>query len=131
MKKSIVTAYLVSLALLGACTIETSFGSEGYNSKLSVRVNGNHKDGSISEGGYLTLKIIGEDYDGISSIDVLIPAIGVDQEFVNNSRNERWEINQTFQVDTIYADVSREIHVTLTDTDGDIYTKTLRLKVHE
>lgn len=132
MKKIIIVINLVvCLTLFSACTLEASFEPGGYKSKLSVRVDGNNDNGSISEGGYLSLKIIGEDYDGISHIDLRIPAINIDQEFTNYSNNEHWEINQTFNVDTIDFSVSREIYVTLTDNDGDIYSRTFRLKVEE
>lgn len=131
MKKISIALNLVCLVLLNGCTLEASFEPGGYRSKLSVKATGNNNDGSISEGGYLTLKIIGEDYDGISHIDLRIPAINIDQEFTNYSNNEHWEINQTFNVDTIDFNAPEEIYVTLTDDDGAVHSRTFRLKIQE
>ncbi|SNZ01786.1 hypothetical protein [Flagellimonas pacifica] len=129
--KKIVAAFslLGCLVLPTACTLEASFESDGYRSRLSVNTNGNNPDGSISLGGYLTIKIVGEDHDGISHIDVRIPTINVDQEFVNVSNNERWEINQTFNIDTINYDAPHKIYVTLTDKDGVEHSRAFNLKI--
>ncbi|WP_103070191.1 hypothetical protein [Aquimarina sediminis] len=131
MKKLILVTQLMCLAVFSACSIETSIEPHSHRSKLLVNVQGNNSNGTISEGGYLTIEIIGEDYDGISSIDLRILAIGIDQEFVNYSSNEHWEINQTFDIDEIYPDEPREIYVTLTDDEGNLYPRTLRLRVDE
>lgn len=116
-----------------SCTLEVSFDSQEHESKISVHAIGNNSDGSISEGGYLAIRIVGEDYDGISKIRLRIPSIKVDQEFVNHNHNndERWEINQTFTIDSIDFNARKEIQVTLIDNDGSEYSRTINLSVNE
>lgn len=77
------------------------------------------------------MRVVGEDRDGISKIWLRIPSINVDQEFTNHSNNEHWEINQTFNIDTINFDLPKEIYVTLVDTDGFEYSRTVGLRVNE
>lgn len=116
-----------------SCTLEMSFDPEGYKSKIFVNAIGNNSDGSISAGGYLAIRIVGEDYDGISQIRLRIPSIKVDQWFTNHNHDndERWEINQTFNIDNIDFDAQREIQVILIDNNGSEYSKTISLKVNE
>jgi hypothetical protein len=116
-----------------SCTLDLSFDSEVYESKISINADGNNSDGSISKGGYLATRIIGEDYDGISQIRLQIPALKIDQVYTNYSHNndERWEINQTFNIDDIDFDARREIRVTLIDNHGSEYSRAISLKVNE
>ncbi|WP_350287406.1 hypothetical protein [uncultured Croceitalea sp.] len=132
MKKTILAAsLLICLCFQGSCTLEASFESGGYRSKLAINAIGNNSDGSISTGGYLNIEIIGEDYDGISQIELRIPSINVDQTFFNQSDDTRWQINQTFTVDTIDFDAPRRIYVMLIDNDGSEYSRTISLRVNE
>lgn len=132
MRKIFFVALLIGcLGIQNSCTLEASFEPGGYRSKLSIKAIGNNSDGSISEGGYLAVRVVGEDRDGISKIWLRIPSINVDQEFTNHSNNEHWEINQTFNIDTINFDLPKEIYVTLVDTDGFEYSRTVGLRVNE
>ena len=133
--KKIVFALLPLGCMLiqSSCTLEVSFDSEGHGSKILVNAIGNNNDGSISVGGYLAIRIVGEDHDGISQIRLRIPSIKIDQEFINHDHNndERWEINQTFNIDSIDFDAPREIQVTLIDNNGSEYSRTIGLKIYE
>lgn len=132
MKKIVFTTLLLgSLCIQNSCTLEASFEPGGYSGKLSISATSNNSDGSISTGGYLTIRIVGEDYDGISQIELRIPSINVDQEFTNYANNERWEINQTFHIEAIDFDSPRKIYVTLIDIDGSKYSRTISLKVND
>jgi len=131
MKKTGIVTSIILLVFVVGCTLEASFEPDSHKSNLSLRANGNNPDGSISEGGHISIKIIGEDYDGISNIILRIPALQIEQEFRDYSNNDYWEINQTFSIGTIDFDAPRRIYITLVDEAGEEYSRVYTLNISE
>jgi len=124
--KTIKILSLVSvLFLFFSCSLTVDVDDEDEFGRITASAIGDNSDGSVSLGGYLDLEVSVFDRDGIASIRIEIPSINVDFLTNINSSASTQSISQAFNVSEIDSSETKTIFVTLTDKDGNRYTKTI------
>ena len=124
--KTIKILSLLSLVLtFSACSLTVDIDENDELGKISARVIGDNADGSVSVGGYLDIEVTVFDRDGIAAIQIEIPAIMVDFLTSMDTYENTGKITQSFNVNDIDATAPKTIYITLTDKEGNSYTKTI------
>ena len=113
------------LLFFNSCSLTVDVDEEDERGRIAVSALGNNSNGSVSIGGYLDLEVRVFDRDGVASVRIEIPAINVDFLTQINSSESTQKINQTFTVNEVDSNESKTIFVTLTDKEGNSYTKTI------
>ena len=113
------------LLFFNSCSLTVDVDEEDERGRIAVSALGNNSNGSVSIGGYLDLEVRVFDRDGVASVRIEIPAINVDFLTQINSSESTQKINQTFNVNEVDSNESKTIFVTLTDKEGNSYTKTI------
>jgi len=124
--KTIKILTLVSLLFaFNSCSLTVDVDDLDELGRINASATGDNSDGSVSVGGYLEVEVSVFDRDGISTIQIEIPAINVDILTSMNTSEYTGKITQSFNVNEIDASKSKTIFITLTDKDGNRYTKTI------
>lgn len=126
MKKYIFFLSLFISVVSVSCSLSLDIDGADSEGRLVMEVQGSNSDGSVSEGGYLDLKVSASDADGIQSLRIEIPALGIDFFTSMNPNKVDQEINQTFYAEVIDWNQPNVIWVTLTDDNQNSYSKTIR-----
>lgn len=124
--KTIKILTLVSLLFaFNSCSLTVDIDDLDELGRINASATGDNSDGSVSVGGYLEVEVSVFDRDGISTIQIEIPAINID--FLTSIKTSEYtgKITQSFNVNEIDANKSKTIFITLTDKDGNRYTKTI------
>lgn len=129
MKKNSFLFLCAALSTLFSCTLDVDFDGKDSRPRISTIVYGDNADGSVSQDGLLSVEIEVEDHDGIASVRIRIPELNIDFFTRNRADNEYWNIKQTFEANEINNDSSGTVYITLTDTEGNSYSRSVRFSI--
>lgn len=116
---------LLGFTFLTACSITVDTDDEDELGRITANAIGNNTDGTLSDDGTLDVEVVVFDRDGIASVRIEVQALQIDFLTTINSNENTQKINQTFTNVSINETQTKIILITLTDNEGNSYTKTV------